>query len=1710
MRRVFPKCRRRPQVERLETRICLASEGAANFSEALATPKLPADASAMLPTNGVFSPVSATQHGVVLISETGSGSLVTEFGVGDTFDLRLSSPPTSDVYVRVSSTDTTEVVTSVDGVTFTSQNWNDPQTILLHGVEDSFDDGTTVTPISVSVDTVVSDPTFSASPQLLLVTNLPSTFARVVGRQVFYNGSHFDGNDSAATPDDDFAIAPSPETSGPLGKAALLPGEPATFVNYTNYFRGINGIMIDVQGLANATAINEDDFDFRLGHHGAVASWESAPSPLSISVRQGEGRDGADRITIIWPDKAIEKTWLRVEVKSTANTGLLSSDVHYWGNAIGETGDSSGNAFVNFIDFSATIANPHAFGTARIDDRYDHNRDGQVNFIDASAVLGNGSVATSLPLMSPPLRVQIDALLDANGYVPDFVADDPTMLISGTYTEGSGLDVSVGGRSYSLGTDWQLTSDGLGRWTLNLSDEQLPDGIHTVTAFTTLNDSVAATSLDLTVAIPAESEPSIDITSDLVSHWNFDNSLADWATDGLSDDTLIATDASFLLGGLGTHALHVGSHHRAALQLPSSLDMNATELQAYTLSMWAHQRDDAAGSQVLFEQGDLNTGLVIYLIDDVLYAGGWDHAAGWSGTWLEAGSLTAGWNHVALTFHAQTNTMVLYLDGAAKDTGYAQELPPHPPAAVTGFGSIPVWIPEYDGVELPTQQYSGWIDDVRVYQRTLTSNDVNSLALNRPRKVVSSLPIESNVPKPVFHLPTTGSTYHVPATMSSAELQTILDNLEGHDVVILDKDGHWESLVLRNTSPGPKYIIGSHLHELPEFGERVDPSYAASMPTLSTQSVDGSPLLPALNTEIGASDYHIAGIRFVKPVVNGASSGIPGDHGNASIIMLNRVPVGGDNSTLPALSPNILGSTATTYESLGGNIVFDRIIVEGDDLHTTNGLLLSAKDTAVVGSYFHRIISRLITDAQGNHVRGPNESHGIEVVDSPGRILIDNNYLSVGGIGVILGNNGGKTTDTTPIGGQIPGVVPPMEDIVVRDNLLTKDIQWVAEIEALTGTAALKNAIETKGSNRTLWEGNIIENILPGNQVHGLVVKVSNGQETDNITIRGNTIRQATGGIALSNHVDFAEPSHPSLRVGMVTIYDNQIEVSDMPPLADSDSIVRVSVDHSPSTADPIEDVIVFDNQLRRQLYAETGENGFAFVNNQLQHIENLSFVANAMDCGEFGGFVGTGLGADFVNVLGHFTDTYHLEDNLFFGCDDAHNIPPGNATFSATVELDANITEDDVLTESEAAGTVVVEGSVGGDVRIGDHVTVSVNGQSFAGVVDSGLRFAVSVPGVDLENDPDRTVGAMLVTQDNLGNVIRPTDAETYLVQQQPTVVSIDPIAGDDVIDSTEDIGPLLISGETNIGTGQQVTMSLNGELYATLVEPSGRWSIFVPATQVQSFDATEMVLVTASNTAANLFAQASRVVTYMPTHPRAAQVSITTDANDDGFLNGDELTNGMIEVQVELPGDAVAGDLLAFTAGSPRVIPLQAADIAAGHVTSTFVASSEGSTFVVTAIVTYMAGNSSETLIDFAVIDTMPPTAEITFDALTGDDVIDDSEAVRPVHLTGLILGDLGSAMSVTVSVHDTLVPATITVFDGFARWSADVDATQFLQDEDQQVVATLSVWDEAGNAASHTTSRNYTLGLTPVSALVSVAYVMASQRQMMPPDDLLSDEA
>lgn len=229
---------------------------------------------------------------------------------------------------------------------------------------------------------------------VLCVAITPTAWANVTGRYIFYNNSAWDGDDPLANAADDGAIAPD--------KQALLPGQTATFANYTSYSRGINGVIVDMDSLTGVPTAS--DFGFRVGNDNNPAGWAAAPAPVSITVRSGEGFSGSDRLTLIWADNVIEKQWLQIGVLATSTTGLAVHDFFYFGNAVGESGNSPFDAQVDMFDVLGAHNNPRTFlNPAPIDFDYDYDRDRRVNAIDELIATNNQTTfLTRLKLITVP------------------------------------------------------------------------------------------------------------------------------------------------------------------------------------------------------------------------------------------------------------------------------------------------------------------------------------------------------------------------------------------------------------------------------------------------------------------------------------------------------------------------------------------------------------------------------------------------------------------------------------------------------------------------------------------------------------------------------------------------------------------------------------------------------------------------------------------------------------------------------------------------------------------------------------------------------------------------------------------------------------------------------------------------------------------------------------------------------------------------------------------------------------------------------------------------------------------------------------------------------------------------------------------------------------------------------------------------------------
>jgi len=215
--------------------------------------------------------------------------------------------------------------------------------------------------------------------------------AEVLGRKIVYGNSVWDGYTPGVTLDDLAAVAPD--------KAALLPGETASFQNISSYTRGLNELLVIVDELPGTPTAA--DVVCRVGNQDDLSGWTAAPSP-EVVVRPDCGDQGEDLVFLTWADGAIRQTWLQVEILATENTGLPVSDVFYVGSAIGETGDAATPGAVLAADLAA-IRDSIPRLRVGIEEAYDIDRSGHVLTPDLIAC--RDSIPTVLELITPPTTV---------------------------------------------------------------------------------------------------------------------------------------------------------------------------------------------------------------------------------------------------------------------------------------------------------------------------------------------------------------------------------------------------------------------------------------------------------------------------------------------------------------------------------------------------------------------------------------------------------------------------------------------------------------------------------------------------------------------------------------------------------------------------------------------------------------------------------------------------------------------------------------------------------------------------------------------------------------------------------------------------------------------------------------------------------------------------------------------------------------------------------------------------------------------------------------------------------------------------------------------------------------------------------------------------------------------------------------------------------
>ncbi|WP_407196286.1 Ig-like domain-containing protein [Citrobacter farmeri] len=430
-----------------------------------------------------------------------------------------------------------------------------------------------------------------------------------------------------------------------------------------------------------------------------------------------------------------------------------------------------------------------------------------------------------------------------------------------------------------------------------------------------------------------------------------------------------------------------------------------------------------------------------------------------------------------------------------------------------------------------------------------------------------------------------------------------------------------------------------------------------------------------------------------------------------------------------------------------------------------------------------------------------------------------------------------------------------------------------------------------------------------------------------------------------------------------------------------------------------------------------------------------------------------------------------------------------GSATHDVTVDTAApsvtvsSVTADDVINAAEQGADLVLSGTTT-NVEAGQLVTVTLNGQTYTAQVQANGEWTLTVPSADLAGITDGSARVEVSVSNAAGNSASAT--HDYSVDTTAPVITISTLAADDILNATESLADLVISGTTTAPAGQTVTVTINGNDYTALVQANGSWSVTVPAAEAGALT-TGTVTASVADAAGNT-GSASHALTVDTTSPG---VTISTVASDD-IINRAE--HGQTQIISGSASGAAAGDAVTVTVNGKNYTTVvdAAGNWSVGIPAADISALNDGTT-TIAVTVTNAAGNSGSATHDVTV-DTAAPS--VTVSSVTADDVINAAEQGADLVLSGTTT-NVEAGQLVTVTLNGQTYTAQV---QANGEWTLTVPSADLAGITDGSARVEVSVSNAAGNSASatHDYSVDTTAPVITISTLAADDILNVSEAQ------------
>ena len=838
---------------------------------------------------------------------------------------------------------------------------------------------------------------------------------------------------------------------------------------------------------------------------------------------------------------------------------------------------------------------------------------------------------------------------------------------------------------------------------------------------------------------------------------------------------------------------------------------------------------------------------------------------------------------------------------------------------------------------------------------------------------------------------------------------------------VVQADGSWnvalDPAVTRTLARGPNDIIVTVTDAAGNTGTAThNITLAGVAPQVAIDAISGDNVLNALESQqpltlSGTSNLPDGGTVSVTLNNVTYSAQVSGGVWSLSVPVSDVVNLANTNYTVTASATDVTGNTGTAQSNLLVDTVLPQVIINtfaGDNI--VNNAEAGADQTlsgVVVGAAQGDTVTIELGGNTYTATVGSNLTWSVNVPAADLQALGDGALTINASVTNVHGNTGSSALDIT-ISAGLPGL----------------RIDTIAGDDVINAVEQQQNLIIT-GSSTNLPAGRVVTVLLGGNTYQGVTDSNGNWQ----VGVPAADLQALTPGTIVVN----ASATDPA---GNPVTIDRNVEVNPGAVLitintVSGDDIINAAEKGAPLTLTGTTQLVETGQtvvvKFAGQTFTTTVQAGGGW---------SLTVPASAVSSLADGA---TEITATVTNISGNTGDT-------------SRTITVDSQAPALSID---SLTADNIINAAESGQDLQITGTT--DAQPGQTVTVTLNGQTYQGVVQPDGTWSVTVPAANVDALADGNATVTASVNDIAGN---PTSvSRVALVDATPPVVTINPVATDNVINTPEHTQAQIISGTvTGAQAGDIVTVTLNNVNYTTVVDASGNWSLGVPSSVVSGLaDGSYPISASVTDRAGNTGSQSLTVMV----DTAAPVIGINTIAGDD-VINASEKG---ADVQITGTSDQPVNTAITVTLnGQNYTTTTDASGNWSVTVPASAVTALGQANYTVTAAVTSNIGNSNTASHNVLVDSALPG---VTINPVATDDIINAAEAGAAQTISGQVTG-AAVGDTVTVTLGGNTYTATV---QANLSWSVSVPAADIQALGNGDLTVSASVTNQNGNTGSGT---------------------------------------